>query len=98
VPDDTLPTALAEIRELLAERERITKRMKAAPLSIEVFNEVQDKLADKWLPRLLGAVDKVLKAADRWQLYAAEGDAADECAGDVRRIIARALAGKGNGD
>lgn len=46
--------------------------------------------------RLLKAVEKLLAAADRWQLYAAEGDAQDECARDVREIIARELTGKEN--
>jgi hypothetical protein len=48
--------------------------------------------------RLLKSVEKLLAAADRWQLYAAEGDAADDCARDVREIIARELTGKAADD
>ena len=47
------------------------------------------------VPRLLAVVDELRKAADRWQLYSSEGDAADECAADVRRIITRELTGEG---
>jgi hypothetical protein len=46
------------------------------------------------VPRMADALEKLLAAADRWRLYAAEGDAADDCARDVREIIARELTRK----
>jgi hypothetical protein len=76
MPDDPPPAALAEIRNRRALAYASPARM-------------AESAAD--VPRLLAAMEKLLKAADRWQLYAAEGDAADECAGDVRRIITREL-------
>lgn len=45
------------------------------------------------VPRLVKAVEAVLQAAAGWQRFAAEDDAQDECAREVRKIIARELTG-----
>lgn len=47
------------------------------------------------VPRLLTALNEVLKAAAEWQRFAAEGDAQDECAREIRKIVARELAAAG---
>jgi hypothetical protein len=46
--------------------------------------------------RLLAALEAALSAADGWKRFAAEGDAQDECADELRKVIAAALTGKGN--
>lgn len=46
------------------------------------------------LSRLLAAVEAALKAASQWKQFAAEGDAQDEYADEIRKIIARELNGE----
>jgi hypothetical protein len=48
--------------------------------------------------RLIAAVDAVLKAAASWKQYAAEGDALDLAADEVRKVISRELLGEAGDD
>jgi hypothetical protein len=64
MPDDTLPAALDEIRELVSERDKLVACAAVAAVSVAEFNAAQDRLAER-VPRLLAALDEVLKLHHR---------------------------------
>lgn len=93
--DDRLSAELAAIKE----RREVAITAVASGM-IGPVDPVQQihalaQLADVDVPRLVKAVEKLLAAADRWQLHPAGDDAAaDDYARDVREVIARELTGK----
>ena len=46
------------------------------------------------MPRLVAALEAVLKLAGEWKQFAVSGDAQDECADKLREAITRELTGK----
>jgi hypothetical protein len=92
MPPDPLAAKLDEAREAIAAmpREFGTLPLDEARASFAAGN--------LWgtAENLLAAVEAALSAADGWKLFAAEGDAQDECADELRNAILAALTGKGN--
>jgi hypothetical protein len=84
--DDTARGLLDEIRE---GRRQALEEIDLEPLAPDCVTD----LVTTVVPRLLAALDGVLKAAADWQRYSAEGDAQDECAREVRKIVTRELTG-----
>jgi hypothetical protein len=87
--DDELAAALAEIKH--DHRQHVSVNFPAP--GVCVSNR------ERWpcqAYRAAAAVEAALSAAAGWKRFAAEGDAQDECAGELRKVIAAALAGKGN--
>jgi hypothetical protein len=92
VADDKLAEKLGEAREAIAAmpREFGTLPLDEARASFAAGN--------LWgiAEHLLAAVEAALGAAAGWKRFAAEGDAQDECADELRKVIAAALTGRGN--
>ena len=85
MPDD-LSSALDQIRERAETASKIEVSWKQQILRARASaNDV---------PSLLAALDEVLKLADEWQRFAVEGDAQDECAREVRKVITSELTRK----
>lgn len=69
--DDLIAAALADMRERVAERDKLVERMKTGEIIvIGEFNASQDRLA-KVAPQALAAVEAALKLAGDWQVSAA---------------------------
>jgi hypothetical protein len=83
--DDIARTLLEEIRE--GQRQALGE-IEPDDLAPDCVTE----LVTAAVPRLLAALDGVLKAATNWQRYAADGDVLDECAREIRKVVARELA------
>jgi hypothetical protein len=90
--DDSLTAALDEIRGLVAARDDLMGRM---PVGITEFNAAQDALAEH-TPRLLAALDAVLKATEAPGILEDRGLPGDGEAvrRAVREAITRALTGE----
>jgi hypothetical protein len=89
VADDELAAAIAEIKH--DHRQHVSVNFPAP--GVCVSNR------ERWpcqAYRAAAAVEAALSAADSWKLFAAEGDAQDECADELREAIARELTGRGN--
>ena len=85
--DDRVASTLAEIRQNHADSEAARGLHDLSDRADVFYSSVMD------VPPLLAALEAVLKAADRWQQFAADGDAQDECARELREDIATALSG-----
>jgi hypothetical protein len=82
----TTPIELDAIKEC--------QRQAAAEIAPEPFApDAVTSLVQVQSPRLIAAVDAVLKAAASWKQYTAEGDALDRAADEIRKVIARELLG-----
>jgi hypothetical protein len=92
VADGPLAAALAEAREEIA---AMPREFGILPLNVARASCAAGMLTGT-AEKLLAAVEAVLSAADGWKRFAAEGDAQDECAGELRKVIEAALTGKGN--
>ncbi|HMH92367.1 MAG TPA: hypothetical protein VK586_14935 [Streptosporangiaceae bacterium] len=85
--DDELSAVLAEIK---ARNEWRIEYHAYTPWTVE------HDVPEGDVRRLLAALEAALRAADGWKRFAAEGDAQDECADELRKVIAAALSGEGN--
>lgn len=70
---DKVAAYLDEVRELVAERDKLVDRIRAAGGWVDAreFNAAQDRLAER-VPRLLAALDAVLELAKIWERKADE--------------------------
>lgn len=106
--DDELAAALAEIRAvdsspalaLLSEACRAARKGYAPEFGEEEIDAADNAVTalDLARGRLVAALEAALGAADGWKRFAAEGDAQDECADELRKVIAAALTGKEPGN
>lgn len=84
--DDTARTLLDEIRE--------EQRQALGEIDLDDLTpDYVTQLVTTDVPRLLAALDGVLKAAADWRRYAADDDAQDECAREIAKIVTRELTG-----
>jgi hypothetical protein len=91
--DDKLTAALDEIRERVGERDALIERMKVAAVGVPEFNAAQDRLAE-CTPRLLAALDKVLKLTEPSDQPLVRIIRCDV----IREAISRELLGKESGN
>jgi len=83
---------LAPIRE----RHALATTPDPDPVLFGSLFQAKSHLVRADVPRLLAAVEAALKLPDKWKRFAARGDAQDECADELRAVIAAELTGGGS--
>jgi hypothetical protein len=95
---DPVAAYLVEVRELIGKRDELVARMQVAAVDVREFNAAQDRLAEHG-PRLLAAVEAVLKLADDWGTdRPGDSPVTGACGRRLREEISRALLGEGADD